>query len=67
MNYAKEAARANNGAESLDISGILEGVVISIDNSVNVGNHMLRDDIANYTLKKMGTKYKAVLAAKGAW
>lgn len=67
VKYAKEAARANNGAESLDISGILEGVVISIDNSVNVGNHMLRDDIANYTLKKMGTKYKAVLAAKGAW
>ena len=63
--YAKEAARLNATSEPIDASGVLEGMTIQIDNSVRVGNRVIRDDIANYTLKKMGDTYRATLAVKG--
>lgn len=63
--YAKEAARLNAASEPIDASGVLEGMTIQIDNSVRVGNRVIRDDIANYTLKKMGDTYRATLAVKG--
>ena len=66
VKYAQEAARQNTAsADVLDVSGLLDGMVIEIDNSVNVGDRTIRDDIANYTIRKMGNRYKAVLATKG--
>lgn len=65
VKYAQEAARLNSSADSIDISGLLEGLVIEIDNSVYVGDRTIREDIANYTIKKIGNRYKAVLATKG--
>lgn len=63
--YAKEAARLNTSADDLDLSGLLDGMVIQIDNSVRVGDRTLRDDIADYTIRKMGNTYRATLATKG--
>ena len=63
--YAKEAARLNTSADDLDLSGLLDGMVIQIDNSVRVGDRTIRDDIADYTIRKMGNTYRATLAARG--
>ena len=54
-----------SSSDPFDVSRLLEGLIIEIDNSVNVGDRTIREDIAEYTIRKMGNRYKAVLAAKG--
>ena len=67
VKYAKEAARANSGAESLDLSGLMEGMVIQVINNTNVDGTPLRETISDYTIRKIGNQQKAVLKAKGAF
>lgn len=66
VKYAKEAARANSGAESLDLSGLMEGMVIQVINNTNVDGTPLRETISDYTIRKIGNQQRAVLRAKGA-
>jgi len=67
VKYAKEAARANSGAESLDLSGLMEGMVIQVINNTNVDGTPLRETISDYTIRKIGNQQKAVLRARGAY
>lgn len=67
VKYAKEAARANSGAESLDLSGLMEGMVIQVINNTNVDGTPLRETISDYTIRKIGSQQRAVLRAKGAY
>ena len=67
VKYAKEAARANSGAESLDLSGLMEGMVIQVINNTNVDGTPLRETISDYTIRKIGNQQRAVLRAKGAY
>lgn len=55
----------SSSGDSFDVGRLLEGLIIEIDNSVTVGDRMIREDIASYTIKKIGNRYKAVLATKG--
>ena len=65
VTYAKEAARLNASYDPIDLSESLDGVTIQIDNSVRVGTRTIREDIADYTIKKIGNTYRAILATKG--
>ena len=67
VKYAKEAARANSGADSLDLSGLMEGMVIQVINNTNVDGTPLRETISDYTIRKIGNQQKAVLKARGAF
>ena len=67
VKYAKEAARANSGSESLDLSGLMEGMVIQVINNTNVDGTPLRETISDYTIRKIGSQQRAVLRAKGAY
>ena len=65
VTYAKEAARLNASYDPIDLSESLDGVTIQIDNSVRVGTRTIREDIADYTIKKIGNTYRATIATKG--
>lgn len=65
VKYAKEAARANSGSEMLDLSGIMNGVVIQVINNTNVDGTPLKETISDFTIRKIGNQQKAVLRAKG--
>ena len=65
VTYAKEAARLNASYDPIDLSESLDGVTIQIDNSVRLGTRTIREDIADYTIKKIGNTYRATLATKG--
>lgn len=67
VKYAKEAARTNRGAESLDLSGLMEGMVIQVINNTSVDGTPLRESISDYTIRKIGNQQKAVLKSKGAF
>lgn len=67
VKYAKEAARANSGAESLDLSGLMEGMVIQVINNTNVDGTPLLEKASNFTIRKIGNQQKAVLKARGAF
>lgn len=67
VKYAKEAARTNRGAESLDLSGLMEGMVIQVINNTSVDGTPLRESISDYTVRKIGNQQKAVLKARGAF
>lgn len=67
VKYAKEAARANSGADSLDLSGLMEGMVIQVINNTSVDGTPLRESISDYTIRKIGNQQKAVLKSKGAF
>ena len=67
VKYAKEAARTNSGADSLDLSGLMEGMVIQVINNTNVDGTPLRETISDYTIRKIGNQQKAVLKARGAF
>lgn len=67
VKYAKESARLNASSEPIDMSSLLDGMTLQIDNSVKLGDRKIRDDIADYTIKKIGNSYKAVLKTKGAF
>lgn len=67
VKYAKEAARANSGAESLDLSGLMEGMVIQVINNTNVDGTPLMQKASDFTIRKIGNQQRAVLRAKGAY
>lgn len=67
VKYAKEAARANSGAESLDLSGLMEGMVIQVINNTNVDGTPLMEMASDFTIRKIGNQQKAVLKSKGAF
>lgn len=67
VKYAKEAARANSGAESLDLSGLMEGMVIQVINNTNVDGTPLLEKASDFTIRKIGNQRKAVLKARGAF
>lgn len=67
VKYAKEAARANSGSEMLDLSGIMDGVVIQVINNTNVDGTPLKESISDFTIRKIGNQQKAVLKARGAF
>ena len=67
VKYAKEAARANSGSESLDLSGLMEGMVIQVINNTNVDGTPLLEKASDFTIRKIGNQQKAVLRARGAY
>lgn len=67
VKYAKEAARANSGSESLDLSGLMEGMVIQVINNTNVDGTPLLEKASDFTIRKIGNQQRAVLRAKGAY
>ena len=67
VKYAKEAARANSGSESLDLSGLMEGMVIQVINNTNVDGTPLMEMASDFTIRKIGNQQKAVLKSKGAF
>lgn len=65
VQYAKEAARANASAEPVDLTGILEGLVIQIVNNTTVDGTPLKEIAAEYTIKRIGGQQRAVQRARG--
>ncbi len=66
VKYAKESARANASAEPLDLSGLLDGMVVQIINHTSVDGTPLKETVSDYTIRKIGKQQKAVLRARGA-
>lgn len=66
VQYAKAAARANSGASMLDLTGLMEGMIIQIINQTSVDGTPLRESISDYTIRKIGNQQKAVWKARGA-
>lgn len=67
VKYAKESARANASAEPVDISGVLDGMIIQIVNNTNVDGTPLKETVSDYTIRKIGNQQKAVLRSRGAY
>ena len=65
VQYAKEAARANASAEPVDLTGILEGLVIQVVNNTTVDGTPLKEMAAEYTIKRIGGQHRAVQRARG--
>lgn len=66
VKYAKESARANASAEPLDLSGLLDGMIVQIINHTSVDGTPLKETVSDYTIRKIGKQQKAVLRARGA-
>lgn len=66
VKYAKESARANASAEPLDLSGLLDGMVVQIINHTSLDGTPLKETVSDYTIRKIGKQQKAVLRARGA-
>lgn len=65
VKYAKESARANAAAEPIDLTGILDGMIVQIINNTSVDGTPLKETISDYTIRKIGNTQKAVLRARG--
>ena len=65
VQYAKEAARANASAEPVDLTGILEGLVIQVVKNTTVDGTPLKEMAAEYTIKRIGGQQRAVQRARG--
>lgn len=65
VQYAKEAARANASTEPVDLTGILEGLIIQIVNRTTVDGTPLKEMAAEYTIKRIGGQQRAVQRARG--
>ena len=63
----KEAAKNASSIESLDLSGIMEGMAIQVINNTSIDGTPLKEAISNYTIRKIGNQQRAVLRAKGAY
>ena len=50
----------------LDLSGLLEGMIIQVINHTNVDGTPLKESVSDYTIRKIGNQQKAVLKARGA-
>lgn len=66
VKYAKESARSNASAEPLDLSGLLDGVIVQIINQTSVDGTPLKETVSDYTIRKIGKQQKAVLRSRGA-
>lgn len=66
VKYAKESARANAYAEPLDLSGLLDGMIVQIVNHTSVDGTPLKETVSDYTIRKIGQQQKAVLRTRGA-
>ena len=68
VQYAREAARANS-VNSIDLTGILEGVIINVYSQTNVDGTPLMQKSADYTIKKITNQQRGNMRAKGvtAW
>lgn len=65
VRYAKESARANAAAEPIDLTGIMDGMIVQIINNTSVDGTPLKETISDYTIRKIGNTQKAVLRARG--
>ena len=65
VKYAKESAKANAMVEPVDLTGIMEGVVIQVINNTSVDGTPLRETISDYTIRKIGNQQRAVSRSKG--
>lgn len=65
VQYAKEAARANRGVESIDLTGVLEGVTIQVYSQTNVDGTPLKEMAADYTIQKIGREQRAFNRSRG--
>ena len=65
VKYAKESARANAAVEPVDLSGIMEGVVIQVVNNTSVDGTPLRETVSDYTIRKIGEQQRAEYRSKG--
>lgn len=65
VQYTKEAARANRGAESIDLTGVLEGVTIQVYSQTNVDGTPLKEMAADYTIQKIGREQRAFNRSRG--
>ena len=65
VKYAKEAARANAAVEPVDLSGIMEGVVIQVVNNTSVDGTPLRETVSDYTIRKIGNQQRALSRSRG--
>lgn len=68
VQYAREAARANS-VNSIDLTGILEGVIINVYSQTNVDGTPLMQKSADYTIRKITNQQRGNIRAKGvtAW
>lgn len=68
VKYAKEAARANTkGSGDIDLSGLMEGVVIQVINHTNVDGTPLKETVSDYTIRKIGNQQQGMRRARGAY
>ena len=65
VKYAKESAKANAMVEPVDLTGIMEGVVIQVINNTSVDGTPLRETISDYTIRKIGNQQRAVARSRG--
>lgn len=67
VKYAKESARANTTTEPLDMSGIMEGMVIRIDNYNQLDTTPIKESWSEFVIEKIGNQQKASLRVRGAY
>lgn len=65
VQYAKAAARENRGSESIDLSGVLDGVVIQVINNTSVDGTPLKESISDYTIRRIGNQQRAYNRSRG--
>lgn len=64
VQYAREAARANS-VNSIDLTGILEGVIINVYSQTNVDGTPLMQKSADYTIKKITNQQRSNMRMRG--
>jgi tape measure domain-containing protein len=64
VQYAREAARANS-VNSIDLTGILEGVIINVYSQTNVDGTPLMQKSADYTIKKIANQQRGNMRMRG--
>lgn len=67
VKYAKESARANAAADPIDLSGLMDGMIIQIVNNTSVDGTPLRETMSDYVIKKIGKQQKATRRSGGAF
>lgn len=63
--YAKEAARITSSAEPLDVNVDMDGMIIRLENVLDMDGRPIYEGAAEYTLRKMGDEYDAQLRMVG--
>ena len=67
VRYAKESARVNATAEPLDMSGLMEGMVIQIVNNTSVDGTPLKEAAADYTIRRINKTQYAAQRVRGVY